>query len=75
MVLRLGTGWAELESSLGEVDKPDALQAPCIRLDALTTGPPDGRALLKIRRRRSAMTKCSPSTMSEGNVQGMTGRV
>ena len=57
LVLRLGVGWTELESSLGEVDEPDALPAPCTRLNASTSGPPEGEALLEIRRRRSAMTE------------------
>ena len=64
-------GWAELETSLGEVDELNALPAPYTRLDASTTGPSEGRALLEIRRRRSAMTKCSPSIIFEGNGQGM----
>ena len=73
--LRLGTGWAELESSLREVDEPDALPAPCTRLNASTTRSPEGRTLLKNRRRKSVMTKCFPSIMSEGNSRGMTKRV
>ena len=72
LVLLLGTSWAELESSLGEVDKHDALQAPCTRLVASTTGPPEERALLETKRRRLAMIKCSPSTTSESNGRGMT---
>ena len=72
---RLGPGEVELKSLLVEADGIAEAHNAYSWFDVSASGSPDGDALPAIKLSRSEVTKCSPSTISDGSEQGIIRRL
>ena len=72
---RPGMGKAELESPLVDVEGTYEVCNACSRFNASASGSLGDGALPASKLSRSVVTKCSPSTISDGSERGIIGRL
>ena len=71
----MGTGRAELETPLVDVEGTDEVRNACPRLNSSSSGSLGIGPRPVSKSRRSVVMKCSPPTIFDGSEQGIIGRL